>query len=72
MTNGVFLSTTDSRSAERSRAVHTTSARRPLAANSSRPRSRPVSATRPRASLLSTDTRYLVARLVACVFDGMG
>lgn len=68
----VFSTLTDLRSAERLRAVHTTSARRPLAANSSTPRSRRVLTSRPRASSLSTDTRYLVARLVACVCDGMG
>jgi hypothetical protein len=35
-------------------------------------RSRRVLTRRPRASSLSTDSRYLVARLVACVCDGMG
>ena len=63
---------TDSRSGERLRAVHTTSARRPLVANSSTPRSRRVLTTRLRASSLSTDTRYLVARLVACVCCDVG
>jgi ribosomal protein uL13 len=62
----------DLRSGERLRAVHTTSARRPLAASSSRPRSRRALTRRPRASLLSTDIRYLVARLVACLSDGLG
>lgn len=58
---------TDSRSGERLRAVHTTSARRPLAANWPTPRSRRRLTTRPRASLLSMDSRYLVARPVASV-----
>ena len=63
---------TDSRSGERLRAAHTTSARRPPAANWSRPRSRRLLTTRPRASLLSTDSRYLVARPVAFVNEMVG
>lgn len=66
------LTSTDSRSGERSRAVHTTSARRPLAVNWSMPRRRHPLTTRPRASLLSTDSRYLGARPVACVREMVG
>ena len=59
----------DSRSGERLRVLHTTSARRLPDVNSSTPRSRRLFPTRPRASLLSTDSRYLAVevRLVVCV-----
>lgn len=62
---------TGSRSGERLRVLHTTSARRPPGANSSTPRSRPPFPTRPRANLLSTDSKYLEVELrrVGCV-DG--
>lgn len=69
---GRRLMITDSRSGERLRAAHTTSARRPPAANWSRPRSRRLLTTRPRASLLSTDSRYLVARPVAFANEMVG
>lgn len=66
------LTRLDLRSGERLRVLHTTSARRPPGANWSMPRSRPPLLTRPRASLLSTDTRYLaVVRLVVDVGDGL-
>ena len=59
-TNSLF--STDSRSGGRSRARHTTSARRPLAATLPR-RSRVRTWTaRPRASSLSMATRYLIKR----------
>lgn len=62
----------DSRSGERSRVLHTTSARRLPADSSSPHRTRRTSTRRPRASWPSTDTRYLAAWLVVCVIDEMG
>lgn len=52
-----LMDCTDSRSGERLRAAHTTSARRPPAANWSTLRSRHLLTTRPRASLLSLDSK---------------